>query len=106
VAIQGYLLEVTTKMDISVFKLEWPSASVSLFNDSNDGLWANSHNIAIHIPHFEKSWSTNYKEHTFYVAYNETDPIEKMIPAYVALNDIVFYYPSWKGVKKAIIYFN
>lgn len=93
-------------MNISVFKLEWPSASVSRFNGSNDGLFENLNNIAIHIPHFETSWNTNYKKHTFYVAYSDTDPIQKMIPAYVALNDIVFCYPPWKGVKKAIIYFN
>ena len=93
-------------MDISVYKLEWPSASVSGLNDSNGGLCENMHHIAIHIPHFERIWNTNYKKPTFYIAYNETDPIEKMIPAYVALNDIVFYYPPWKGVKKAIIYFS
>jgi hypothetical protein len=93
-------------MNITVFQLEWPSASVDFFNDSNHGLWENSHQIAIHIPHFEESWNTTYKKHTFYVAYDNTDPIEKMISHNVALNDIVFYYPSWRGVKKAIIYFS
>jgi hypothetical protein len=94
---------------ISVYKLEWSSASIMNYID-DDGLWINDNKLAIHLPIFKKN-NPDYHKLSYYqivdklyINYKKEEPIEKVRFSFYALNDIVLTNSPWNYLKKANIY--